>query len=142
VALWDPSTNTLTNLTSLAPAVFQNGGYLAYDTPPGDPVALWNAATPDAFSLSTANDTATDLVTSGDGTIFAMRAANTTEIRGCNLALFSAPAAPELETIPNRVAVTGIAIHPSGALTYEPFLTGAPPSGGAAVTVGGSGFQS
>jgi hypothetical protein len=57
-----------------------------------------------------------------------MRAANTTEIRGANLSLFSSPAAPELETIPNRVAVPGTAIHPSGALTYEPFLTGAPPS--------------
>lgn len=103
-------------------------GYLAYDTAPGGPVALWNAATPDSFSLSSSNDTATDLVTSADGTIFAMRSANALEIRGPDLSLFAAPTSAELENIPNRVAVPGIAIHPTGALTYEPFLTGPPPA--------------
>jgi len=34
----------------------------------------------------------------------------------------------ELETVPNRVAVPGIGIHPTGASTYEPFLDGAPPA--------------
>ncbi|HTZ49615.1 MAG TPA: IPT/TIG domain-containing protein [Verrucomicrobiae bacterium] len=123
-----PEVSSLTGTPLLQADAIGDVAYLAYDTSPGGPVALWNAATPDAFSLSTANDTATDLATSGDGTIFAMRAANATEIRGANLSLFSSPAAPELETIPNRVAVPGIAIHPSGALTYEPFLTGAPPT--------------
>jgi hypothetical protein len=53
---------------------------------------------------------------------------STAEIRGASLSLFSTPTSAELEAIPNRVAVPGIAIHPSGALTYEPFLTGPPPS--------------
>ncbi|HUN62210.1 MAG TPA: IPT/TIG domain-containing protein [Candidatus Sulfotelmatobacter sp.] len=124
----EPEVSSLTGTPLLQADAVGDVAYLAYDTSPGGPVALWNAATPDAFAVSTANDTATDLVTSGDGTIFAMRAANTTEIRGANLSLFSTPATPEWESIPNRVAVPGIAIHPSGALTYEPFLTGAPPA--------------
>ena len=95
-----PEISSLTGTPLLQADAVGDVAYLAYDTSPGGPVPLWNAATPDTFSLSTANDTATDLATSGDGTIFAMRAANTTEIRGANLSLFSSPAAPELETIP------------------------------------------
>jgi len=91
-------------------------------------VALWNAATPNVFSLSTAKDVATDLVTSADGTIFATRTSNATEIRGPDLSLFSTPTTAELETIPGRTTVPGIAIHPTGALTYEPFLEGPPPA--------------
>lgn len=49
-----------------------------------------------------------------------MRAENSTEIRGSNLSLFSMPTSAELETIPNRVAVPGIAIHASGAHTSFP----------------------
>lgn len=97
--------------------------YLAYDTTPG-PIALWNSATPNIFSVSAANDSATDVATSADGTSFILRANNTTEIRAANLSLVSAPTQSELETIPNRVAVPGIALYPTGALIYEPFLDG------------------
>jgi hypothetical protein len=38
------------------------------------------------------------------------------------------PTSAELETIPNRVAVPGAALHPTGALLYESFLDGAPPA--------------
>lgn len=123
-----PEVSTLTGTPLLQADAAGDVAYLAYDTSPGGPVALWNAATPNIFSLSTANDSATDLVTSGDGTVFAIRARNTTEIRGSNLSLFSAPAASELETIPNRVVVPGLTLHPSGALLYEPFLDGQPPA--------------
>jgi IPT/TIG domain len=81
-----------------------------------------------AFSISTAQDLATDLTTAGDGTLFAVRAQNTTEIRQQNLTFISSCAAPEIETIPNCVPVPGIALHPSGALLYEPFLDGPPPA--------------
>jgi len=124
----EPEVSSLTGAPLLQADAAGDVAYLAYDTSPGGPVALWNAATPNVFSLSSANDTATDLVTSSDGTTFAMRAANTTEIRGPDLSLFSTPAAAELETIPNRAAVPGIAIQPSGALIYEPFLDGPPPA--------------
>lgn len=102
--------------------------YFAFGTAPGGPVALWTAATPNAFTVSSANDSATDLSTSADGTFFAMRSNHFTEIRGPDLFLFSAPVSAELESIPNRVAVPGVALHPSGALLYEPFLDGSPPS--------------
>jgi len=102
--------------------------YFAFGTTLNGPVAEWSAATPNNFALSSANDSATDLSTSADGTLFAMRANNSSEIRGPDLSLLSTPVAAELESIPNRVAVPGIALHPSGALLYEPFLDGPPPS--------------
>ncbi len=111
--------------------------YLAYDTSPGGPVALWNAATPNAFSISTAHDIATDLATAADGTSFAVRSNNTTELRAANLVLSTIPAAPELETIPGRVAVPGMALHPTGALIYEPFLDGPPPAALPAIGIRG-----
>lgn len=57
-----------------------------------------------------------------------VRSNNATEIRAADLTLSSSPVSAELESIPNRVAVPGIALHPSGALLYEPFLDGPPPA--------------
>jgi hypothetical protein len=62
-----------------------------------------------------------------DGTMFAIRSSGATEIRGADLTLAALPTSVELETIPNRVALPGVALHPSGALLYEPFLDGALP---------------
>jgi hypothetical protein len=42
--------------------------------------------------------------------------------------LFASPASPELENIAGRVPVPGIALHPTGALIYEPFLDGRAPT--------------
>lgn len=102
--------------------------YLAFGTAPGGPVAQWTAAAPNAFTVSSANDSASDLSTSADGTLFAMRSNSATEIRGSDLYLFSTPVSAELETIPGRVSVPGVALHPSGALLFDPFLDGPPPS--------------
>lgn len=123
-----PEVSTLTGAPLLQADAGGDTAFLAYDTSPGGPVAVWSAATPDAFSVSTANDMATDLTTCCDGTLFALRANNTAEIRGSDLALFSTPAAPEVEAVPNRVAVPGMVMHPSGALLYDPFLDGPPPA--------------
>jgi hypothetical protein len=38
------------------------------------------------------------------------------------------PALAELEQIPGRVLVPGVTLHSSGALVYQPFLTGPPPA--------------
>lgn len=122
-----PEVSTLTGAPLLEADAAGDTAYLAYDTSPGGPLAVWNAATPNTFSISTANDTATDLSTCADGTLFALRANNSTEIRGADLTLFSTPAAAEVETVPNRVAVPGVTLHPSGALLYDPFLDGPPP---------------
>ncbi|HXY00641.1 MAG TPA: IPT/TIG domain-containing protein [Candidatus Limnocylindrales bacterium] len=123
-----PEVASLTGAPLLQADAAGDTAYLAYDTAPGGPVAVWNAAAPNSFALSTANEAATDLTTSGDGTLFAMRAHNTTEIRAPDLTLVSTPATAEVENVPGRVAVPGVALHPSGALIYEPFLDGPPPA--------------
>ena len=102
--------------------------YLAFGSAPGGPVASWSATAPDSFTVSTAKKFSTDLTAAFDGTMFAIRSGGTTEIRGADLILAALPTAADLETIPNRAAVPGTALHPSGALLYEPFLDGAPPA--------------
>src|SRR6202795_5219584 len=102
--------------------------YLAFASAPGGPVASWSATAPNSFTVSTAKDFSTDLTAAFDGTMFAIRSGGTTEIRGADLTLAALPASAELETIPNRVAVPGAALHPSGALLYDPFLDGPPPA--------------
>jgi len=42
------------------------------------------------------------------------------------MGLLATPVQAEVESLACRVAVPGIALHPSGALIYEPFLYGPP----------------
>src|SRR5258708_23039521 len=60
--------------------------------------------------------------------MFAMGWNGGTEIWGGDLTVAAMPTSAELEAIPNRVAVPGAALHPTGALLYEPFLTGPAPA--------------
>ena len=121
-----------------APLVQSSGDgdqvFVAFANAPGSPLALWNASAPNQFSTFTANDTATDLGAASDGTMFALQANGTTEIRGADLSLGAVPANPELAQIPGRNQVPGVILHPSGALIYQPFLTG--PAGTAGVRGG------
>jgi len=127
----------VTSLTG-APLVQSNGNgnqvFVAFVTSPGGPLALWNASTPNQFSTFTANDSASDLGAAADGTMFALQANGTTEIRRADFSLAAVPANPELTQIPARVPVPGVTLHPSGALVYQPFLTG--PAGNAGVKGG------
>jgi len=129
-----PEVTSLTGAPLLQADAAGDIAYLAYDTSPGGPFASWSSSSPNVFSLSSASDTATDLTTSADGSLFAVRANNTTELRASTLTLTSLPASPELESLPNRVAVPGVTLHPTGALLYEPFFDGpapaAPPAAG------------
>jgi hypothetical protein len=104
--------------------------FLSFASAPGGPVAAWDASAPDQFTTSTANASTLDLGTAADGTLFAIQANGSTEIRGPDLSLEAVPAAPELAQIPGRIAVPGLTLHPTGALVYQPFLTGAPGSAG------------
>jgi hypothetical protein len=117
----------ITSLTG-APLVQSDGNgdqvFVAFANAPGGPLALWNSASPNQFSTFTANDSATDLAASSDGTMFALQANGTTEIRGVDLSLAAVPANAELAQIPGRNQVPGMTFHPSGALIYQPFLTG------------------
>ncbi len=117
----------VTSLTG-APLVQSNGNgdqvFVAFANAPGGPLALWNSSSPNQFATFTANDTATDLGAAPDGTMFALQANGTTEIRGADFSLAAVPANPELTQIPGRNQVPGVTLHPSGALIYQPFLTG------------------
>jgi hypothetical protein len=101
--------------------------YLAFGSAPGGPVAAWSATAPNSFTVSAVKELSADLTAGADGTMFAIRSNETTEIRGADLTLAALPTSVELESIPNRVAVPGVTLHPTGALLYEPFLDGAPP---------------
>jgi hypothetical protein len=123
-----PQVATLTG----APLIQSNAAgdrvFLAYNALPGGPVGIWSAASPNQFSTYLANESAVDFAATSDGTTFATRARGPSEVRGADLALFSSPAAPELEQLPARVFVPGLAMHPTGALLYQPFLTGPAPA--------------
>ncbi len=123
-----PATQPEISSLTGAPLVQSNGNgnqvFVAFANALGGPLALWNASTPNQFSTFTANDAAVDLGAAADGTMVALQANGTTEIRGTDLSLLSVPANPELLQIPGRVQVPGVTLHPSGALIYQPFLTG------------------
>ncbi len=104
--------------------------FVAFGAAPAGSLAVWNATAPNQFATSNVNTSTTDLGAAADGTIFSVQANGTTEIRSADLALNAVPAAPELKQIPGRVPVPGLTLHPSGALIYQPFLTGSPGSAG------------
>ncbi|HYL82908.1 MAG TPA: IPT/TIG domain-containing protein [Candidatus Angelobacter sp.] len=123
----------VTSLTG-APLIQSNAAgdqvFLAFASAPGGPLALWNASSPNHFVTSAANASAVDLGTAPDGTMFVLQTNGATEVHAADLSLASVPAAPQLAQIPGRVLVPGLTLHPSGALLYQPFLTGAPGSAG------------
>jgi DNA-binding beta-propeller fold protein YncE len=98
--------------------------FLAFASAPGGPLASWNANSPNHFVTSAANASAVDLGIDADGTAFALQANGTTEVHAADLSISAVPAAPELTQIPSRISVPGLVLHPSGALIYQPFLTG------------------
>jgi hypothetical protein len=110
---------------------------LAYDAVPGGPLGMWSAVTPNQFTTSLAKESAIDLAASSDGAIFATRTSTGTEIRNAALTLTAIPSSPEVEQIPGRILVPGLAMHPSGALLYQPFLTGPAPAAPPATGVQG-----
>jgi hypothetical protein len=104
--------------------------FVAFGAAPGGPVAVWNASAPNQFLTSVANASATDLGAASDGSMFAFQSKGVTEMRAADLSFTSIPTSAELAQIPGRVLVPGAGLHPSGALLYQPFLTGAPASPG------------
>jgi DNA-binding beta-propeller fold protein YncE len=111
--------------------------FLAYNSTPGGPLGKWSAAAPNQFTTSLAKESAIDLAAASDGTLFASRANAATEIRAADLTLTATLASPELEQIPSRVLVPGLAMHPTGALLYQPFLTGPAPAAPPAIGIQG-----
>src|SRR5258707_9111764 len=88
------------------------------------------AGQPPAAPISIPGANRADLSADGtgaasDGTMFAFQSKGTTEIRAADISFISVPTSAELQQIPGRVLVPGVALHPSGALIDQPFLTGA-----------------
>src|SRR4029077_14482555 len=102
--------------------------FLAYNALPGGPVGFWSAASPNQFTTYFASESAVDLAATSDGTAFTTRAGGSPEIRGTDLAVFSLPSVRELEQIPTRVSVPALAMHPTGAFFFEPFLPAPAPA--------------
>jgi hypothetical protein len=122
-----PELSLLTGAPFLASALAGSHVFFSFETAPGGPLASWNSSSPGQFATLTANANTSDLAVAADGNFLAARTAGGLEIRSSNLSLTSSPATPELERIPRRTEVPGLAMHPSGALIYEPFLTGPAP---------------
>jgi hypothetical protein len=104
--------------------------FLSFATMQGGPVATWNAASPNQFTTSSDSASTSDLGASADGTMFALQANGATEIRASDLSLAAVPTMAELTQIPSCNNVPGVTLHPSGALIYQPFLTGPAASAG------------
>jgi len=132
-----PEVTTLTGTPLVQSAAAGNSVFLAYDAAPAGPFGTWSATSPNQFITSLAKESALDLAAAADATIFASRSSAATEIRATDLTLRAIPSNPELEQIPARTLVPGIALHPSGALLYQPFLTGPAPSAPPAIGIQG-----
>ena len=128
-----PEVSSLTGAPLLSGTSSGNQVYLAFGAAPGGPVAVWDASS-DHFTSSQGNAATNDIGAAADGTNFAARQGNTTEFRGADLSLAAVPTANELESLPGRVDVPGVSVHPSGSLVYRPFLL---PASGAAPALSG-----
>lgn len=123
----------VSNLTG-APLMQSNAAgdhvFVVFGAAPGGPLAVWDASAPNQFVTSTGNASTSDLGTAADGSLFALQTNGSAEIHSADLALTAVPTSAELSQIPGRTFVPGLTLHPSGALIYQPFLTGAPASAG------------
>jgi len=124
-----PEVTSLTGAPLLQSSAAGDQVFLAFASAPGGPLASWNAASPNHFVTSAANASVLDLGMAADGSAFGLQTNGATEVHASDLSISSVPASPELAQIPGRVSVPGMALHPSGALVYQPFLTGAPGAG-------------
>jgi len=123
-----PQVSMLTGAPLLQSSAVGDRTFFSFESAPGGPLADWNAASPGQFGTLLANADATDLAVAADGTGFAARTPVGLEVRNANMNLVATTATSEIERIPGRTEVPGIALHPSGALLYEPFLTGPAPA--------------
>jgi len=125
-----PEVSSLTGAPLVQSSATGDQVFLAFGSAPGGPLAVWNASTPNQFATSAANASTSDLGAASDGTMFALQANGATEIHAADLSIAAVPTSAELSQIPGRTFVPGLTLHPSGALIYQPFLTGAPGSAG------------
>jgi len=103
---------------------------LAFATATGGPLGIWDAVH-QTFNLTATTEIASDLSVSADGNLFATAPGAAIEVHSIDANLqatvVSSFSVPSSAQVPNHVAVPGMSMHPTGALVYQPFLTGAPP---------------
>jgi hypothetical protein len=139
----EPEVAAMTTTPLLQPDAAGDRIVTAFQANSASNEGLWSANNPADFSASPVNEPITDITTSGDGTMFATSSNNVSagispsasgasglEIRDASLNLISARATPELEQFAAGTNAPGIAMHPSGALVYQPFLDGPAPTEG------------
>jgi IPT/TIG domain-containing protein len=125
-----PEVTSLTGAPLLQSSAAGDQVFLAFASSSSGPLASWNASSPNHFVTSSANSSALDLSTAADGSAFGLTANGATEVHASDFSILSVRVSGELTQIPGRVFVPGMVLHPSGALLYQPFLTGAPGSPG------------
>jgi len=125
-----PEVTSLTGAPLLQSSAAGDQVFLGFASAPGGPLASWNASSPNHFVTSAANSSAIDLTTAADGSAFGLAANGPTEVHTADFSISSVPVSAELTQTPGRVFVPGMVLHPSGALLYQPFLTGAAGSPG------------
>jgi hypothetical protein len=103
----------------------------------GGPIAEWNSASPNDFVLSGVSETATDIAASADGSSFASVTNGVLQVLGSDLTVSSVSTSAEIEQIPARANIPGVAMHPTCAMIYQPFLNGPAPAAPPAVGVQG-----
>jgi len=129
-----PEVTTMTGTPLLQADAAGDRMFLAFAATSGGSEALWSAASPNAFSNFSVNENVLDIATSADGSMFATNVNGAMEIRDAALNLIGNRATSELEQFPTGITVPGIAMHPSGALVYQPFLNGPAPMESASPT--------
>lgn len=123
-----PELSLLTGAPLLGSDASGSHVFFSFEAAPGGPLASWDSSDAQEFTTLLANANTSDLAVAADATAVALRTATGLEVRSSALGLIASGAAPELERIAGRTDVPGIALHPSGALVYEPFLTGPAPA--------------
>ena len=126
----EPEVSSLTGAPLVQSDAAGDRVFVAFGSSPGGPLAVWDAASPNQFATASANTSTTDIGAAADGTIFSVLTNGMTQVRNSDLSLGAVPVSQELLQIPGRVQVPGLTLHPSGALLYQPFLTGSPGSAG------------
>jgi len=122
-----PEVSTMTGTPLLQADATGDHVFLSFAAVSGGSEALWTAAAPNDFTNFSANEFVSDAAASADGTMFATIANGATEMRDVALHLVANRTARELEQFSAGVSVPGLALHPSGALVYQPFLNGPAP---------------
>jgi hypothetical protein len=130
----EPEVSSLLGAPLLQGNAGGNNVVFAFGNNSGGRIATWNSSSPDQFNVSGTNAAVSDIASPVDGTMFAVQSSGAAEIHDSNMFVTGVPASAELTQVPGRIAVPGLAMQPTGALLYQPFLTG--PAGAAGVKGG------